>query len=264
MIHNFCYSTLRNGLLVLMILIGFSCTEHENEYQEIVQISTIDALMQGVFDGATSLSDLTGMGDFGIGTFNALDGEMTFLDGVFYQVKADGKVYEPNVHSTKTPFVTVTFFDPEWTRPVSALDYDALKGTIDSLKTSPNLFYAIQVKGTFSYVKTRSVPAQEKPYPTLAEVAAHQPEFEARFVSGTLAGFYCPPYVTGINVTGYHLHFISDDKHFGGHVLELELQEGTILLDQVSRFRLILPEEGDFLDADLTEDLSDELDDVEG
>jgi len=262
--HYFSYSTLRNGFLVLLFLVGFSCTEQENESQEIVQISTIDALMQGVFDGSTLLSDLTGMGDFGIGTFNALDGEMTLLNGVFYQVKADGNVYEPDIHSTKTPFATITCFEPEWTRPVFSMDYNVLKDTIDRLKTSSNLFYAIQVKGTFSYIRTRSVPAQKKPYPTLAEVTADQPEFEARSVTGTLAGFYCPPYVTGINVTGYHLHFISDDKHFGGHVLELELQEGTLMLDQVATFRLLLPEEGDFLDTDLTEDLSEELEDVEG
>src|SRR5512137_1292807 len=59
----------------------------------LYQVSTIDALMQGVFDGVEPVAELKKHGDFGIGTFDALDGEMIVLDGIVYQAKADGHIY---------------------------------------------------------------------------------------------------------------------------------------------------------------------------
>ena len=35
-----------------------------------------------------------------------------------------------------------------------------------------------------------------------------------------MVGFYCPEYIGQINVAGYHLHFVSDDKKSAGHVME--------------------------------------------
>lgn len=251
------------GIYLTILFVIFSCSKGKEHTQSIVQISTIDALMQGVYDGNTPLSELKGYGDFGIGTFHALEGEMILLDGSFYQVKADGKTYRPD-EKVLTPFATVTFFHPEISYQVKVLSFSDFKSAIDSLMISCNLFYAIKLHGTFSRVKTRSVPAQQKPYPSLVKVTATQSEFEIKAVSGTLSGFYCPPFVTGINVPGYHIHFLSDDHTFGGHVLEFEMEEGTLWLDQINAVRLILPEEGGFLDTDLTNDLSDDLEQVEG
>lgn len=253
------------SLSLLLIILFFGCTKEDIEIQEqsVVQVSTIDALMQGVYDGTTTLGELSKWGDFGIGTFNTLDGEMLLANGKFYQIKADGHIYKPAT-TVQTPFSTVTFFNPEISYNVTSFTYNKLKTTIDSLMLSPNLFYAINLHGTFYSIKTRSVPAQTKPYPPLVEVTANQPEFEAQSVTGTLSGFYCPPFVTGINVPGYHLHFVSDDENFGGHVLEFELEDGKLNLDQINNFRLILPGEGGFLDTDLTDDLSGDLEDVEG
>nr|HPL94254.1 acetolactate decarboxylase [Paludibacteraceae bacterium] len=71
----------------------------------LFQTSTINALLEGVYDGEVKCGELKHYGDFGIGTFQALDGEMIFVDGTIYQVKADGKVY--NVADTvKTPFAS--------------------------------------------------------------------------------------------------------------------------------------------------------------
>lgn len=248
--------------LSLSILIS-ACSKEEEQAQTIIQISTIDALLQGVYDGTTPLSKLASYGNFGIGTFHALDGEMILLDGKFYQVKADGKVYRPE-SSVLSPFATVTNFNPEIKFEVSEMSYTGLKEAIDTLMLSSNLFYALKLHGSFKRVKTRSVPMQEKPYRPLVEVTANQPEFETESVSGTLSGFYCPPFVTGINVPGYHLHFLSDDLNFGGHVLEFELLNGELFLDQVNNFKLILPEEGGFLETDLTNDLTGDLENVEG
>ncbi len=253
---------IKSGLFIFLLLFILACSEKENQ-QTIVQMSTINALMQGVYDGTASLEELSEYGDFGIGTFNALDGEMIYLDGTFFQVKADGKIYKPG-KSVLSPFATVTFFNPEIKYEVSALSYAGLKSTIDSLMLSSNLFYAIRLHGTFDSIRTRSVPAQEKPYPPLVKVTANQPEFEAQSVTGTLSGFYCPPFVTGINVPGYHLHFLSDDQQFGGHVLNFKLDKGVVSIDQINNYNLILPDKGGFLDSNLDEDLSDDLKDVEG
>lgn len=265
---NQCHFTFYRGIQTLsiaLVILLSGCSKKELEIQEqtVVQVSTIDALMMGIYDGTTTLENLSEWGDFGIGTFNKLDGEMLLLDGIYYQIKADGNIYKPDTE-LKTPFSTVTFFNPEITYNVSSFSYDKLKIKVDSLFLSTNLFYAIKLHGTFHSIKTRSVPAQQKPYPSLLEVTKNQPEFEAKSVTGTLSGFYCPPFVTGINVPGYHLHFISDDLDFGGHVLEFELDAGFLELDQISNFRLFLPTEGDFLETNLNEDLSGDLEEVEG
>ncbi|WP_319482616.1 acetolactate decarboxylase [uncultured Draconibacterium sp.] len=244
---------------LLLILLGCSGTKT----QELVQISTIDALLQGVYDGNTSLQTLSENGNFGIGTLNGLDGELILLDGNFYQVRDDGKIYQPEL-SACSPFASVTYFNPEKELQVEALSFIGLKTKINSLMPGSNLFFGIKLSGNFTSVKTRSVPKQQQPYPPLVEVTANQPEFEATNVSGTLVGFYCPPYVTGLNVPGYHLHFLSGEKDFGGHLLAFELESGTLHLDQINNFKLNLPEDEHFLNTTLDKDLSDDLKQVEG
>ena len=48
------------------------------------------ALLDGIYDGEMTIGELLGKGNFGIGTFDALDGEMIILDGVCYQLRGDG------------------------------------------------------------------------------------------------------------------------------------------------------------------------------
>ena len=266
--RHFYYFRFSHAVLIAILLMslffnGCSGEKDFSSVQAVIQVSTIDALMTGVYDGPTTLKDLSGLGDFGIGTFNSLDGEMALIEGTFFQVTGSGDVNKPGP-STRTPFATVTFFNPENKYQVTGLSFEELKSMADSLMKSPNLFYALRVEGTFNSVKTRSVPAQTKPYLPLVEVTSNQHEFETDTITGILSGFYCPPFVKGVNVPGYHLHFISEDHSFGGHVLGFELGKGILEMDQIDRFRLILPLDEGFLEADLTDDLSEELEDVEG
>ena len=226
---------------------------------EVYQVSTINALLQGVYDGETTLDELKRHGDFGIGTFDALDGEMVVLEGQAYQVKDTGQVI-PADGAAKTPFATVTFFQPS--RAVGAnyiKDYEQLQNALDRLITDRNYFYAIRVDGLFTYVKTRSVPGQSKPYQPLAAVTKNQPVFEYENIQGTLVGFWCPQFVKGINVPGYHLHFISDDRQKGGHLLALRLKKGIISIAPITGFRLVLPETDGFRRAVLDGDRQKEL-----
>ncbi len=250
-------------LAALLLLFVFGCTAPRKD--TAFQTSTIDALLAGVYDGGMSCRELLGHGNFGIGTFDRLDGEMALVNGNIYQIKADGKVYRPDL-ALETPFATVCEFSPDHTLTVNpGADSNALKKLIDSQFPNQNLFYAIRIKGKFRSMKTRSVPGQQKPYPPLPEVTKNQPEFSMRDISGAIVGFRCPPYVKGINVPGYHLHFISRDKEKGGHVLEFEVESAECEIDVIHRYTLVLPQnESEFSRTDLGRDRSRELMEVEG
>lgn len=229
----------------------------------LYQVSTIDALLAGTYDGDMTLADLRKQGDFGIGTYDDLDGEMVLLDGVFYQVKASGKVTAPDPRG-ETPFAAVCFFQPEKTLAVPpGSDMAAVETWLDREVPPRNRFCAIRIDGTFKTLRTRSVPPQERPFPPLKEVAASQPTFDLENVTGTIVGFRCPPYVEGLNVPGYHMHFLSQDGAKGGHILGFELVTGTARVDELDRFVLQLPGTEDFATVDLARDRQQDLHGVE-
>lgn len=229
----------------------------------ITQVSTIDALMTGVYDGPTSLGELGAKGDFGLGTFGTLDGEMILLDGVFYQVTATGAVLRPGPE-VKTPFAAVTFFKADRTLPLrKGTTFKSFTAETEKVFPTRNAFYAVKVTGTFKMVKTRSVPAQNKPYRPLAEVVKTQPVFDLTDVAGTLVGFWCPSFVKGVNVPGYHLHFLRADGKQGGHVLDFVVDKAMMEIDDTRELSLILPDDDAFDRADLERDREKELKTVE-
>lgn len=215
----------------------------QRSHHTLFQTSTIDALLEGKYDGDVSFAELEKHGDLGLGTLDALDGEMIALEGNFYQVKADGRAYEIDKR-TRTPFAVVTFFEPNLSRTFATpMDYEAFVAYLDRLVSgaTETSCYAVRVDGRFDYVKTRSVPRQRKPYPPLAEVVEHQPTFELHDVPGSLVGFSFPHYVQGLNVAGYHFHFITADRSAGGHVLEFRLARGELRIDHEADLQLELP-----------------------
>ena len=239
--------TIRCLLLPALLLIAVSgCVAPRNNRDILFQTSTISALLEGVYDGHLTCKELKKHGDTGIGTFDALDGEMVMLDGNVYQMKADGAAY-PADDSLTTPFAVATLFEPDHALTVSEVkDYEDLKKQLDAMLPTKNALYALRIEGTFSYIRTRSVPRQTKPYPRLIEVARSQPTFEYRDVKGTLIGFRLSDYMEGVNVRGYHLHFIDSERMYGGHLLECQADSIEVHLDRMSQFHMTLPEGGDF------------------
>jgi acetolactate decarboxylase len=207
----------------------------------IFQTSTIDALLDGAYDGEVTFSQLRDHGDFGLGTFDACDGEMIAVDGAFFRAAVDGSVF-PVSDSETTPFAVVTFFEPGMSRTIEGLfDQAALLALLDSQLDASAACHALRVDGHFDYVRARSVPRQRKPYPPLAEVAKEQRIFVFEDLVGTVVGFRFPDYAQGINVAGYHLHFVSDDRRYGGHVLDCRLRSGVIAIDHSSELHVELP-----------------------
>jgi acetolactate decarboxylase len=251
-------------LALVLAVTGITACGPAPQRETLVQVSTIDAILNGVYDGVMTIGELEKYGDFGIGTFAGLDGEMLELNGEVYQIKADGVAY-PVAANMTTPFASVTYFDTDSQveLPENA-NYQQSQELINSALPTENIFYAIKITGTFKYVKTRSVPAQQKPYPPLVEVTKNQPVFEFNNVAGTIVGFYCPSYVDGVNVPGCHLHFLNAAKNAGGHVLDFIVNQATASIDHTSEFKLILPgPDSYFYKLDLTPDMSGDLEKAE-
>jgi acetolactate decarboxylase len=226
----------------------------------VTQVSILDALFARRFDGYLPCRELLEHGDLGIGVFDRMDGELVLVDGTIYQVKADGKVYTPEAE-TRTPYAAVCHFRPDATWTLGApIDLEAAKKVIDEKAQNQNVFCAIRLEGSFSYMKTHALRMQSKPYPPTAEVVKACPQFEMKDVAGTMVGFRAPPYLKGISDPGYHLHFVSEDKTQGGHVREFVMDRGTCAIDICSNHFVMLPEAGAALaGVDLSKDLVKEF-----
>lgn len=223
---------------LLLVLSGCSAPRAGVVYQN----STIDALLDGNYDGEVTFAQLRQHGDFGLGTFDALDGEMLAIDGRFFQVRSNGRVHEVPP-TARTPFAAVTFFRPDTTHAIDEpLTYRALQDRLDAMRPNDGRAYAFCLRGRFGSVRTRSVPRQAKPYPRLVEVVKTQPVFDLTDVSGTLVGFWFPPSMRHLNVPGYHFHFLTDDRSAGGHVLDLAMLGGTAQMQELTTVAVELPE----------------------
>jgi acetolactate decarboxylase len=224
----------------------------------VFQVSTSGALVQGVYERAVSSNLLRNYGDFGLGTFENLDGEMVVLDGAIYQVRSDGKVIKIE-KDVGTPFAVVTHFVADQDQMIeNASSFKDLTKICDRYRDSDNLFYAFRIDGHFGHVHTRAMRETLEGLP-LAKAAAIQPEFEFTGVDGTLVGIWAPQFSSALNIAGYHFHFLSEDRSKGGHLLECSGKHLRIRVERLSDFHLSLPESEEFLRADLTKDTSTDL-----
>jgi len=250
-----------SGAVIYTSLTKLPATSAVPEDREtLYQVSTIDALMQGVFDGILPISELKKHGDFGIGTFDALEGEMIVLDGKVYHAKADGRVYVVMDNAT-TPLATVTYFESDFSVMTGQpMNFSVFSTNMSARLPSQNMIYAIRMHGTFPQMKVRAIPAQQKPYPTLTDAAKNQSVYTYADTTGTVVGFYLPVFFKGLNVGGYHLHFLSDDGKTGGHILNFEVPaNATAEYDITPAFEMHLPTSGAFMGVDLSQDLSEEV-----
>ncbi|MEM9227397.1 MAG: acetolactate decarboxylase [Verrucomicrobiota bacterium] len=231
---------------------------------QLVQYSTIDAFLAGVYDGDMRVSELKEHGDFGIGTFNGVDGELLMIDGTVYQIPASCKVRVADADQL-TPFVTVTFFKPEnhATLAGAASRAEVESSLENRMFKSKNVFYAFRFDGTFTHVKARAPRKQKPPYPLIKEVMDDEAVFHFRNIKGTMIGFWCPTYLTGLTVPGWHMHFISEDKKQGGHVLDYSIGDIKVAAMQMLRFQILLPRQSSFLSADLDLDRAEIMQEIE-
>lgn len=206
------------------------------------------AFVNKIYDGTLTAASLKQKGDIGLGSYNGLDGELIMLDNILYEALGDGTVIVVN-DSTKIAYANATFFKEDKELQWSTIqNYDTLRAVLNRQIGSKNYFYAFKIHGTFKKMKLGGVPKQEKPYKLGLDVLIpNRPVFDKENITGTMVGFFCPEFIGEINVAGYHLHFVSDDKKSAGHVMEFS--EASNLnggMNKIAKYQFDLPETPEF------------------
>ncbi len=229
---------------------------NDHQQAELYQTSLMTALLEGVYEGDVTYGELSKHGDFGLGTFNDLDGEMVGFDGIFYQLRSDGSATRVRPEQ-KTPFAVVTHFTPDRTIDLAeGVGKEQLSAKLAEL-VDANHFVAVRLDGLFKEVRTRTVQVQHRPFPPLTEATARQDVKTFANVSGVLAGFRSPTFAQGIGVAGLHVHFLREDQEAGGHALDFTLRKGTLQVQTLSGLHVELPDTTAFGEAVLTDEALD-------
>lgn len=224
------------------------------EPNHIYQYSLLNALMDGVSETGISVAKLTRKGNQGLGTFARMNGELLFLDGVVYQLLAEGNVRVADA-SDQIPFAVSTQFAPQQTQAVELGDKTAIDTALDDFNDhAVNLFMTYRIDGHFEYLKCRTVRGQEYKGQPLSELGKKQSVEEYRDVDGTIIGFRTPKNWQGFGVAGEHLHFIRADRGAGGHVLEVRAKAVEMQMAVASNVHVELPTSEDFNAAKLLTD----------
>lgn len=228
----------------------------QNNDDTFYQYSIWFAFVNKVFDGDLTVKELKQHGDVGLGSFDFLDGELVMLDGVAYRIREDG-VITTGADDDQIVYADAAFFNNEESFALEApLKFPELAAKLDEKKKSPQYFYIYKIHGTFKHIKLGGVPKVERPFTDGLDVLIpNRPVFETENISGTLVGFYCPDYIGHINAKGHHFHFISDDRKWGGHVMDFE-SSGVldVQMDQKTKYQFDLPSSKEFENVNLSKE----------
>ncbi|MBN1432465.1 MAG: acetolactate decarboxylase [Methanomicrobiaceae archaeon] len=208
----------------------------------VYQSAPFEWLMEGGYNGTISYEEVLKYGDTGLGTFDRLNGEMVLVDGTAYRIDNEGAVSTVKGEMI-TPFAEVTFFEPDIVIKIEQpINYSDIQDFIVEKLPSATTINTIRLDGRFSEILTRSIPAQECPYRPLNDVIpAEQTTFPGTDIEGTAVGFWHPAYMNGVNAKGFHLHFISGDRDYGGHLLDFTIESGILSIDTEDSFAMIIP-----------------------
>ena len=238
-------------LLLIVLLLSGMLISAEGE-GVVTQASTVNAVLNGLYDGEMTFGDLKKYGNFGIGYFHKMGGEALAMDGVFYRIKSDG-LTEIVKDSDTTPFFTVTFFEANTDNFTNRkFDLKGLKEYLLTMMPRKKSFYAIKVSGIFDSLNARTFLSQAKPYPEVNQVLKTQTEFKFTNTEGILIGFYTPEFLEGIGIPGFHFHYLSQDKTRGGHVIDLNVNSVTIEFIEIPILQIVFPKNAEYQDSDLS------------
>ncbi|CDR27497.1 acetolactate decarboxylase [Staphylococcus schweitzeri] len=230
----------------------------------LYQHGTLGTLMAGLLQGTASINELLKHGDLGIATLTGSNGEVIFLDGKAYHANEHKEFVELKGNEL-TPYATVTKFVADTSYETKNKSSEAVFEEIKEKMLSENLFSAVKISGVFKKMHVRMMPAQEPPYTRLIDSARRQPEQTETYVKGSVVGFFTPELFHGIGSAGFHVHFANDDRNFGGHVLDFEVEDVKIEIQNMETFEQHFPIQNEnFTNANIDyKDIADEIREAE-
>ena len=234
---------------------------------KMFQVSTLQALSTGYTKAVTSVEELMKHGDTGLGTFEDVNGEMIALDGHCYRAAEDGTVTEAPADEG-VPFASVAPFKCEKSFTLDSItDIESLKDQLDLAIEEwfgLNSIHIVRIEGEFERISARSELSFRSQHISLKRILdVTQRSFEFDNVKGTMVCVYYPDYMNGINATGWHLHFLSEDRTRGGHTFDVVLKHGTVSMQKLTGVEIELPTEPAFDTYSLTEASQSEIKQVE-
>ncbi|HDJ5646726.1 TPA: acetolactate decarboxylase [Staphylococcus aureus] len=230
----------------------------------LYQHGILGTLMAGLLKGTASINELLQHGNLGIATLTGSNGEVIFLDGKAYHAN-EHKEFVELKGDELTPYATVTKFVADTSYETKDKSSEAVFAEIKEKMLSENLFSAVKISGLFKKMHVRMMPAQEPPYTRLIDSARRQPEQTETYVKGSVVGFFTPELFHGIGSAGFHVHFANDDRNFGGHVLDFEVEDVKVEIQNIETFEQHFPiQDKDFTKANIDyKDIADEIREAE-
>lgn len=218
----------------------------EKNFVKYYQVSTLQALALGFSKSVITVGELLQHGNLGLGTFEDVDGEMIVLDGKCYRAKNNGEVV-PAENERGVPFASICCFQSNRSEGFEKMD------TIEHIKEwltlrieeefGLNSMYAVRINGEFSRVDARSESGTKAHHVTLKDALnVTQKAFIFENIKGSLVCVYYPDYMDGINASGWHMHFLSEDKRKGGHVFDISMTKGNASFCKITSLEIRIPD----------------------
>ena len=230
---------MKNVIVFALLLFITSCSENvgpssnKNYSDEIFQYSSKNALINHAYVGNLTVAEIKKNGNFGVGTFNMVDGEMVISENNVYQVLPSGEVNNMST-DVKSPFVVTKFFEADTTFAISDVSLDSLKTMLNPILHNLATPFAIRIAGKYKTLKSRSVDKAANESVSLEEIIANQTIFDFTNVEGKLIGFWFPEYFDGVNFAEYHLHALLNNFSGGGHILDCHFDGAVVEIDFAS------------------------------
>jgi acetolactate decarboxylase len=258
-------------IYVILAVVGFNFTttaqqkaktENPND-NNLFSAGLASAFISGLYDAYYPYKQLKQHGDFGLGAPAQVDGELLLFKGKLYKTQYTGKTTQL-ADTGKTPYAIACFFRPvKVYKHTGTLNKAGFFNYLDSLLTNQNGIYAIHVSGKFKLVKARAFPPVQKPYLPLAVMLDRQHFFDHADINGDLIGFRIPKFMEGPHIAGYHFHFLSTDKAFGGHMVDLIAEDITVEIDPLSSYTMDIPQTAEYDNFDFKKDRREDVKSVE-
>ena len=234
---------------------------------KMYQVSTLQALALGYSRAVITVGELLREGDTGLGTFEDVNGEMIVMEGNCYRADQSGQV-SIVPEETGVPFAAVATLSGEQQYEITGMpDIESLRSELTRKieeRFGLNSMHVVRIDGEFEKVDARSEAPYRSHHVSLKQILGDtQRAFVFENIRGSLVGVYFPDYMDGINMPGWHLHFLSEDRMKGGHVFDVSIKAGTVKVDKISNMEINLPKEPAFDTYALKQDLQDEIKSVE-